>query len=238
VDCSATARALGPPVRNTLNPEEPAADQGVLLRPDRQHHRGERAQRARLCQAVPGALLTPAFPWHHFTGWPPSCLFFTRITPRFVSLVPHPSPMIKEAFVCPLPTLLCRCSSSLSAFPTLGDAQPLETLLQAATIETARGSITTYAERFTSCMLTALATSEQGALIGHQLFGACLPAHFGSDILRWSTCMLWPLLSVRNLLSGTCKSSRVIVCCLPPAQPAASPTACLSFMCQLSVLRR
>jgi tRNA U34 5-carboxymethylaminomethyl modifying GTPase MnmE/TrmE len=32
----------------------------------------------------------------------------------------------------------------------------------AATIETARTSITTYAERFTSCMLTALATSEQG----------------------------------------------------------------------------
>lgn len=37
-------------------------------------------------------------------------------------------------------------------------------LLQAATIDEARTTITAYAERFTSSMLSALATSEQGAL--------------------------------------------------------------------------
>ncbi len=134
--------------------------------------------------------------------------------------------------MCPLPTLLCRCPSSLSAFPTLGDAQPLETLLQAATIETARESITTYAERFTSCMRTALATSEQGALIGHQLFGACLPAQSRSAILRWSAPACCGPCATSEICSGESayhsKSCRVIVCCLPPAQPAESPTACHS----------
>lgn len=49
--------------------------------------------------------------------------------------------------------------------------------MQAATIDEARSSITTYAERFTSCMLSALATSEQGEEVcsPSRVFGLRMP---------------------------------------------------------------
>jgi hypothetical protein len=57
--------------------------------------------------------------------------------------------------------------------------------LQAATIDEARGKITTYAERFTASMLNALATSEQGV--------CALLLAISGDIALSSPGSRWPI---------------------------------------------